>query len=131
MNQQACFFVEDMQQLKEFSASHTSQLLDFGNKFRSFVFILKNHYRDLNEFEQSVNENTVLPLNEVLTQFLTYSKEFDAPIADPLIVHDTTLYWIHDIDTFVGLPKSIQPKLSNLGPHIYFYENFTFLDKLR
>lgn len=131
MNQQACFFVEDLNQLHQFNIQNPGQLLNFSNKFRSFIFILKNHYGDLNAFEKLVNENTVLPLNELLTQFLTYSIETDATIPSPIVVQTVTKYWIHDIDTFIALPKSIEVKISNLGPHVFFYENFNFLDKLR
>ena len=130
MNQQACLFVKNRDSLKGLCQQDTEKILNLSNKYRGFVFILEDHFKTLEEFENSVHLNTVLPLNELLTQFLTHTLG-DQVISDPIITESITRHWIHDIDAFVAFPKSIQKKLINIGPHVYFYQDLNLQDNKR
>lgn len=105
-------------------------LIHLSNKFRSFVFILEDHFDDFENFLNSVHFNMVLSLNEMLTQFLTHSLQ-GAAIDKAMVMEEITKYWIHDIDAFVCLPKAVEEKLKDIGPHVFFYESLNAITKKR
>lgn len=127
MNQQACLYIKDVNQFKNIYSNNREQLLNFSNKFRSFVFISEDQFSNESDFITQLNENSILNLNEILTQFLTHDSESDQPIKNLIVVHEKTKHWVQDIDIFVSFPCQLENKLKKIGHHIYFYKN---LEKL-
>ena len=127
LNQQACLFVQSRSALNDLCQKNPAAILNLSNKHRSYVFILQDHFRDLQDFENHAHFNTVLPLNEVLTQFLTHTLD-ERVIDRPIVCESVVRHWIHDIDLFVLWPDQIEMKIRDIGPHVYFYKSLDFLD---
>jgi len=105
MNQRACLYFKDPNELKSSLDTRNGDFCHLSNKYRLCVFIESEQ----GESSKLIHEDSVFHLHEALTCFMTYQNKNGA-LTNPdqfMLTKDSFEFWCQDLDLWIGFPESI------------------------